>query len=166
MKTITSAVWWKNAALRALYTALAIAVPYLGGALISDVPWLTILSAGGLGFLASLVTSLAGIPEASGTTLPWYLSWGERVVKTFAQALTAGFVGATLITDVSWPTVLQAAAISTLATLVRVVLAQLPNDPTIDAGTADDGNVPVVTTVPATPAAVEQTEAHPFTSTN
>ncbi|MDQ1206219.1 holin [Microbacterium sp. SORGH_AS_0862] len=134
LSLLTSRAWWKAAALRALYTAVAIAVPYLGGALLSDVPWLTIASAGALGFAASLATSLAGLPETVGTNLPWWLAAVERVVKTFAQSLAAGFVGATLITDVAWSTVLQAALISALVSLLRLILATLPADPTTKSG--------------------------------
>lgn len=131
MKTnLLSRAWWRDAAARALYTAIAIAVPYLGAALLTDVPWLTLALASALGFVASLATSLAGLPEASGVDLPWWLAALERVVKTFCQALAAGFVGATLITDVAWPVVLQAAAISALTSLLRLILATLPADPT------------------------------------
>jgi len=127
---LAEAAWWKSAFLRALYTAIAIALPYLGGALLTEVPWLTAALASGLGFIASLATSLAGLPEAEGTDLPWWLAAVERVVKTFAQALGAGFVGATLLTDVDWIVVLQAAALSALVSLLRLILATLPNDPT------------------------------------
>lgn len=150
MKTLLlSRTWWRDAAARALYTAIAIAVPYLGAALLTDVPWLTLVLASALGFVASLATSLAGLPEASGVDLPWWLAALERVVKTFCQALAAGFVGATLITDVPWPVVLQAAAISALTSLLRLILATLPADPTrvIDAGTAN-GQPVAITTVP------------------
>ncbi|MFF2631948.1 holin [Microbacterium sp. NPDC058021] len=130
MTNLTSIEWWKAAALRALYTAIAIALPYLGGALISDVPWTTITLAGALGFVASIATSLAGLPEASGVNLPWWLAAVERVVKTFAQALVSGFVGATLLTDVDWSVVLQASVLASLTSLLRLILATLPADPT------------------------------------
>lgn len=129
MTNLTKITWWKAAALRGVYTALAIALPYLGGALIADIQWLTILSAAALGFVTSIATSLAGLPEAVGTDLPWWLAAVERTVKTFAQALASGFVGATLLTDVPWSTVVQFALISALTSLVRVILATLPNDP-------------------------------------
>lgn len=131
MSKLTHTAWWKAALLRALYTAFAIALPYLGGALIADVPWLTIASAAALGFVASLATSLAGLPESVGVNLPWWLAAIERVVKTFAQALAAGFIGATLLADVDWSTVVQASLIAALTSLVRLVLATLPADPTI-----------------------------------
>lgn len=138
--SIISGSWWKSAALRALYTALAIALPYLGGALLANVPWVTIGSAAALGFIASLLTSLAGLPEVDGVNLPWWLAAVERVGKTFAQALVAGFVGATLLSDVAWSTVLQAAALSALSSLIRLVLATLPADPTASSVTIQPGS--------------------------
>ncbi len=130
MTRLTSRAWWKAALLRALYTAVAIAVPYLGGALLADILWWTALSAAALGFLTSVLTSLAGLPEAEGVDLPWWLAAVERVIKTFAQALAAGFVGATLLADVAWSTVIQAAIIAALTSLLRLILATLPADPT------------------------------------
>lgn len=127
---LVDGAWWRSAAVRALYTAVAIALPYLGSALLTDIPWLTLALAAGLGFIASIATSLAGLPEVEGVHLPWWLAAIERVVKTFAQALAAGFVGATLITDVDWLLVLQAAALAALTSLLRLILATLPNDPT------------------------------------
>ena len=130
LSLLASIVWWKAAAVRALYTAITLAIPYLGGSLLADVPWLTIGSVAGLGFVASLVTSLAGLPESQGVDLPWWLAATERTVKTFAQALGSGFVGATLLTDVQWGVVMQFALLSALGSLLRLILATLPNDPT------------------------------------
>lgn len=130
LSLLTNRAWWRSAGLRALYTAIAIALPYVGGALIAEIAWLTAASAAALGFLASLVTSLAGLPEAEGVDLPWWLAAVERVAKTFAQALAAGFLGATVLADVSWSTVFQAAAIAALTSLLRLILATLPADPT------------------------------------
>jgi hypothetical protein len=94
MSNLTSATWWRDAGLRALYTAIAVAIPYLGATAIADVPWFAAVSAGLLGAIFSLATSLAGLPETSGVDLPWWLAAIERVVKTFAQSLAAGLVGA------------------------------------------------------------------------
>lgn len=129
LSNLTNPLWWKDAGLRATYTALAIALPYLGASLLADIPWVTVLLTAALGFIASIVTSLAGLPEVEGVHLPWWLAAVERVVKTFAQSLAAGFVGATLITDVDWAFVLQAAFLAALTSLVRLILATLPNDP-------------------------------------
>ena len=129
MTNLTSARWWRDASLRALHTTIAVAVPYLGATLIADVPWLTIILAGGLAAILSLATSLAGLPEVEGVDLPWWLAAVERVVKTFAQSLAAGLVGPVLITDVDWGVVLQAAALSALLSLLRLILATLPANP-------------------------------------
>lgn len=129
LSLLTNRAWWRSAGLRALYTAVAIALPYVGGALIADIAWVTAASAAMLGFLASVATSLAGLPETEGVDLPWWLAAVERVVKTFAQALAAGFLGATLLSDVAWSTVTQAAVIAALASLLRLILTTLPNDP-------------------------------------
>ncbi len=152
--TLTDGAWWQAATKRAAYTAIAIALPYLGSATLGGVPWITAALAAALGFVASLVTSLAGLPEAQGVDLPWWLAALERSVKTFAQALGAGFLGAVLITDVDWGTVLQSAAMSTLASLLRLVLATLPADPTIDA--RDATGVPVITSLGATAVALDE----------
>ncbi|MDN3309544.1 holin [Microbacterium oryzae] len=131
MKTnLTSAAWWRDAGLRALYTAIAVAIPYLGATLVADVPWFAALSAALLGAIFSLATSLAGLPESAGVDLPWWLAAIERVVKTFAQSLAAGLVGAVFITDVDWGVVLQAAVMSALLSFLRLILATLPQDPT------------------------------------
>jgi hypothetical protein len=128
---LTDASWWSSAALRALYTAIAVALPYLGAATIIEVPWLTVASTATLAALLSIATSLAGLPEVEGVNLPWWLAAVERVVKTFAQALVSGFGGAILLTDVDWAFVLQASALAALTSLLRLVLATLPTDPTI-----------------------------------
>ncbi|MDI9889987.1 holin [Microbacterium sp. IEGM 1404] len=161
LSNLTNSLWWKDAAVRATYTALAIALPYLGASLLTEVPWVTVLLTAALGFLASIVTSLAGLPEVEGVHLPWWLAALERVVKTFAQSLAAGFIGATLITDVDWAFVLQAAFLAALTSLVRLILATLPADPSrtpLDAGEAKAGTVVNITTL-ATPSEIEATVA-------
>ncbi len=130
LSRLTDSLWWKSAATRALYTAIAIALPYLGGSLLTEVPWLTVASVAALAAVASIATSLAGLPEAEGVDLPWWLAAVERTVKTFGQALAAGLVGAVLISDVDWSFVLQAAALAAFVSLLRLVLATLPADPT------------------------------------
>lgn len=119
--------WWKAAALRGLRTAITIAIPYLGTAILfSGVPWLSVASAAGLGFVASLITSLAGIPEADGKTVPAWLALLERTTKTVAQGIAAGLVNAVLFTDVHWSVIVQAALISGLGSLLLGVLGFLP----------------------------------------
>lgn len=131
LSLILSLAWWKDAGRRALYTAVAIAIPYLGGSLLTEVSWWAVLSAGALGAIASLATSLAGLPETQGVDLPWWLAALERVGKTFGQALAAGLVGAIYIEGVDWGFVLQASALAALVSLLRLILATLPSDPTL-----------------------------------
>lgn len=129
-QTLRNHAWWKDAAKRGLYTVAAVVLPYLGGAALFELPWITVLLAAALAFVASIITSLAGLPESVGVDLPWWLAAVERVVKTFFQSLAAGLIGAVLITDVDWAFVLQAAILSALISLLRLILATLPADPT------------------------------------
>lgn len=122
---ITSSEWWKAALLRALRTALVVAVPYLGAVKFADIPWLAVASVVGLAFIASLLFSIAGLPElGAGQSLP--LALLVRVVKTVAQALLAGIGTSLYIQDVHWAVILQTALLAGLGTLVTAFLAGLP----------------------------------------
>lgn len=124
--TVTSAAWWKAALFRALRTAIVIAVPYLGGASLVHLPWLAAGSAVLIGAIASLVTSLAGLPELTDPGTPIGLALLERVAKTAGQSLAAGVGTHLLFTTVNWPVVLQTAAIAALGSLFIGVLGYLP----------------------------------------
>ncbi len=142
---ITSVTWWKAALIRAVYTAVEVAVPYLlGVTVLTAVPWPTVGSVAVLAFVASLVTSLGGVPEASGTNVPWWLSATERTAKTFFQSVASGLVGATLLSDVAWRSVLDAALLSAGIALLRLILATLP---TTSASTLAVSATGVVSTV-------------------
>ncbi|WP_336643331.1 holin [Microbacterium sp. MMO-113] len=130
MSKLTDPAWWKAAVLRAVYTAIAIAVPYIAAAQFAFVPWLMAASAATVGAILSFATSLFGLPEYEGVDLPWWLAALERVAKTFGQSLAAGLTGAVLLSDVDWPVVLQAALGAAFISLLRLVLATLPADPT------------------------------------
>ena len=61
----TDRSWWRAAGIRALRTVAHTAVASLGtAAVLSDVNWLAVASASALAGLLSLLTSLAGLPEA------------------------------------------------------------------------------------------------------
>lgn len=56
--------WWKAAAVRAVKTLAQTAAATVGtAALLSEVNWLSVLSASVLAALLSLLMSLAGLPE-------------------------------------------------------------------------------------------------------
>lgn len=130
MSKLTDPAWWKAAVLRALYTAIAIAIPYVAAVQFADVPWLLAASAATVGAILSFATSLFGLPESVGVDLPWWLAALERVTKTFGQSLAAGLTGAVLLSDVDWPVVLQAALGAAFISLLRLILATLPANPT------------------------------------
>lgn len=127
---LVSRAWWKAALLRAAYTALAIAIPYVAAVRLADVPWMLAVSAAAVGAILSIATSLFGLPESEGTDLPWWLAALERVTKTFAQSLAGGLTGATFLHDIDWAVLLQAAAGAAFISLLRLILATLPNNPT------------------------------------
>ena len=56
--------WFKAAGIRAIKTVAQTAVGVIGAsAMISDVNWMTVVSAAGLAGVVSLLTSVAGLPE-------------------------------------------------------------------------------------------------------
>lgn len=157
---IFTPVWWKAALIRAGRSALVIAIPYIPASYVGNTPYLTIVSAAALGFVLSLLTSLAGIAEAAGVKLAWYYSILERVVKTIAQALVAGVGTAVLFQDVNWSGLLQLAITAGFGSLLLAVLTTLPeSDKPVAAASAtydwpqSDGSyarqdVPVVASLP------------------
>lgn len=65
-KWINDKKWWKMAAARAIRTVAQSALAYIGtsATVLHDVNWLMVLSAGAMGGIISILTSIAvGIPE-------------------------------------------------------------------------------------------------------
>lgn len=61
---VTNKKWWHAASIRAVKTFFQTFVATIGtSALLSEVNWMTVLSASGLAAVLSLATSLAGLPE-------------------------------------------------------------------------------------------------------
>ena len=64
MKKTNWKTWLKAATIRAVKTIAQTAVGVIGAnALISEVNWLTVVSAAGLAGVVSLLTSIGGLPE-------------------------------------------------------------------------------------------------------
>ncbi len=125
---LTSLAWWKAAVVRAIRTAILLAIPYIGAAgLFDSIPWLSVGSAAALGFLLSLLTSLAGLTEANGGTVPAWMAMLERVTKTVAQGLVTGIGNAVLFQDVNWSVIVQSALIAGLGSLLLAFLTNLPD---------------------------------------
>ncbi len=129
MSKLTDPSWWKAAAVRAFRTAAVVAVPYVPVTLaVAD--YLILASAFGMGFVLSVLTSLAGIAEVDGVEQPWWYATLSRVVKTVAQALIAAVGSATLFTDVDWSTIPALVVTSAVGSLLLAVIQQLPEAPT------------------------------------
>lgn len=128
MTVITDGNWWKAALMRALRTAAVVAVPYvpvsLGGS-----GYLLLASAFGMGFILSILTSLAGIAEAVGNEVPWWYGAVSRVVKTVAQSLVTAVGSAALFTDVDWSIIPALVVSSAVGSLLLAVIKQLPESP-------------------------------------
>lgn len=159
MTQLTALPWWKASAIRALRTALVVAIPYVPASYFGSVPYLALFSAAGLGFVLSIFTSLAGIAEVDGNMQPWWYAILSRVVKTIAQALTAGVGTAVLLQDVDWNFLLQTSITAGFGSLLLAFLMQLPEaDKPVAvvsvstfninaAGQAFEQSIPVVATV-------------------
>ena len=66
MKNLKSQKWWKAAGVRAVKTAAQTAVATIGtAAVLSAVDWKIVVSASVLAGVLSILTSIAGLPEAS-----------------------------------------------------------------------------------------------------
>lgn len=64
MRNLTNKNWWICAGIRALKTIAQTAIATIGTAIvISDVDWVSVVSASVLAGILSMLTSLAGLPE-------------------------------------------------------------------------------------------------------
>lgn len=128
MGTITDVSWWKAAMARAFRTAAVVAIPYVPVTL-GDADYLILASALGMGFILSIITSLAGIAEADGKEQPWWFATLSRVVKTTSQALVTAVGSAVLFTDVDWSIIPALVVSSAVGSLLLAVVKQLPEAP-------------------------------------
>lgn len=126
MYPLFTLLWWKAALVRAVRTALVIAVPYVAGATAGPLPYYTIASAAGFGFVLSLITSLAGLSELQDVKQNYYVAILTRVVKTVAQALVTAVATDVFFTDVNWSAIASLAVTSGVGSLLLALLSVLP----------------------------------------
>jgi len=106
---------------RAARTALQVVLGYLLTAgTIGGVDWTTAGLAAVFAVIMSAFQSLADLP----TTHPgWAAGVVGRSLRTFAQTGIGSVGAATLLTDVAWGTVLSAAALAALVSVVTSIIA-------------------------------------------
>jgi hypothetical protein len=125
-EALFTGVWWKASAIRALRTAIVVAVPYIPVSYTENTPYLTALSAAAMGAILSFLTSLTGLTETTGTQVNYWVAIFERVVKTVAQALVAALATDVFVTDIDFKTVVAIVGGSAISSAVLAVLAKLP----------------------------------------
>ena len=123
---VFTAAWWVAAGQRAAHTAIAAVIPLAALLFTGDVTPLYVLGVVALSGFVSMVTSLAGIPEADDRTVPLWRAIVVRVLKTAGQVAAPMVVSLTVITDVGWYELGVAVGGAALATLLRTLLAYLP----------------------------------------
>jgi len=124
--TIFTRVWWAAAGARAANTALAMLVPLAGVLIAGGVPVARVLSLVAVGVLASLLTSLAGLPEVTGRTVTLWRAVIVRCLKTLGQAGATALVGVELIEAVDWRAAYVLVGGAVAVTFLRTLLAYLP----------------------------------------
>ena len=111
--------WWKAAFIRCLKTMAQTVVSMVTvGTTITAVDWLSVVSVSIMAGIASLATSLAGLPELGSESKVWWKAAAIRAIKTVAQVVAGSIaVGATL-TSVNW---LEIVYISLVAGILSVL---------------------------------------------
>lgn len=118
--------WWTAAGQRAAYTALAALLPLAALLVAGEVTPLYVLSLTGLSVLASLVTSLAGLPEVKDQAVPLWRAVIVRTAKTAAQVAVPVLGAAALLEEVAWYELAVQVGGAALTTLLRTLKDALP----------------------------------------
>jgi len=123
---LTSASWWKAAGFRALRTFLVVITPFVPSISADVSAIVPAASVAGFAAVLSLVTSMGGIPEATGAARSFWAATVDRVLKSVAQALAASMVGAAVFTDLDWTSVAPVAVAAGLGSLLLTFISRLP----------------------------------------
>ena len=124
--TVFTTAWWLAAGQRAAYTALAVLGPLAALLFTGEVTPLYVINVVGLSLLSSLATSLLGIPEVTDRVVPLWRAVVVRVLKTIGQVGAPVFASVLLLEDVGWYELGVTLAGAALATLIRTLMAYLP----------------------------------------
>lgn len=128
--SIFTRAWWAAAGRRALATVIAALIPLTGVLVAGGVPPLDALSLSVAVGVASLLTSLAGLPELTGRSVTLLRAIVVRCAKTLGQTGAVMFVGVTVIEAVDWRDFAITVGGAVVVTLLRTVLAYLPETDT------------------------------------
>jgi hypothetical protein len=124
--SVFTATWWDAAAKRALYTALAAILPAVTLLLIGEVSPVYVAGMAAAAALLSLATSLAGIPETGAAAVPLWRAIITRTLKTAAQVALPALAAVTVVTELDWQGLAVQVGGAALTTLIRTVMANLP----------------------------------------
>lgn len=132
-----SGQWCRAAGIRALKTILCAAIGLIpAGATISEVDFRLIIGMALCAGVASIVTSLAGLPEINDKSMPLWKAALIRCAKTFGQVAAPLIPASVVISAVDWKTILSTAA---LACLSSILLSMVTGLPEVDVKTTEDG---------------------------
>lgn len=123
--TLLDPTFWRSIGWALVRTAIAGVAPFLRG-LTSDpaATWPLALGTVGLLLIVTVATSLKGLADASTAT--WWEILVSRGLRQFGQFFAAGLVGAAVLSDVDWVTLLQGATASALSTVLLAALTVIP----------------------------------------
>lgn len=125
--SLLDAAFWRLIGWALVRTALAGLVPFLPGLTSNPArTWPLALGTVGLLLIVTVATSLSGI--ATPDTAPWWQILVSRGLRQLGQFFAAGLVGALVLSDVDWLTLLQGAVASAISTVVLAALTILPGD--------------------------------------
>lgn len=119
--------WLKAATIRAAKTFIQSATSLLSTAVVfADVNILLLLNTAGLSAIASLFTSMAGLPELEDVGENKYKAMLIRAVKTVAQTALSYIVTLSVVSEVDWVRVLSASLLAGLVSLGMNFKGDLP----------------------------------------
>lgn len=122
-----SGQWCKAAGIRALKTVLCAAIGLIpAGATISAVDFRLMIGMALCAGVASIITSLAGLPEIKDKSMPWWKAALIRCIKTFGQVAAPLIPASVVISAVDWKTILSTAALACLASILISMKTGLP----------------------------------------